>query len=291
MAKRDTLLRVEDIQVDSREYQLVAETIEQYKLLDDVNNVVFLFSGGKDATFGLLAMDNYLRTHRPDISLNAVMVTYPTHVYYEKDGKPRASFEKLKNFWREAGVAVDIYDSPEPDLEEAATQGCKICKHARKTIVDAYLKRWIGKPGKTAIVTGYTLYDILAYLDEFGLYTNFTYDINSVDEHLTKRVKNCLHKMSVREDLPNGLRLIRPLVRLKENDILQYITSRDIPYMNHPCIAAEGKHKRAYFGGLNLLAHADRSSYSGIMDFLDRHHVQLPETFDDVEDQGFFTDC
>lgn len=168
---------------------------------------------------------------------------------------------------------------------------CKICKNARKAIVDKYLNSYIER-GNTAIVTGYTLYDALAYMDEICLVSNFDFNnISPDDAVIINRVKNCLHKMKAKEKLPNGLTIIRPLIAMKENMIMDAVINLNIPYISRGCKAATNKHKREYFKVLNVAAFIDNTTYEGLLNFLAKININLPETFEDVELGNYFTDC
>jgi len=272
-------------------YNKFCNTIEKYNLLESINNVVFLYSGGKDATFGLYFLNKYIMNYYPEINLKAIMVTYPAHVYFEENGEEADCFKRVREFCASQNVDLDVFTSDNQDLTEGAVDGCKICKATRKEILDGYLQN-IGENGKSAIVTGYTLYDILAYLDEYCLLTNFTFDMTQFTEKkITERITNCLHKMNVKEELPGGFRIIRPLVDFKESDVVDFLNDNSIPYINRPCKVSSKKHKRIYFEALNLVESMNNSSYEGIMDFLSKHNIELPKTFNDIQYKFHFTDC
>jgi len=283
----------EGVEHESRDkmFELFSNTIERYDLLEGIENVVYLFSGGKDATFGLYFINKYIKEKGLGVKLNAIMVTYPLHVYFEEDGKEADCYSRTKKFWKDQGVNLEVFISKEEDLKDGAIDGCKICKSARKKIVDNYLNN-VSMSEKTAIVTGYTLYDILAYMDEYCLVTNYNFDTSDIfDKKIINRIQNCLHKMKIKEELPNGFRIIRPLAVFKEDDILNYINAHSIPYTSRPCKVSSFKHKRAYFKVLNLASQINNSSYEGVMEFLSKNNVDLPNTFEDISYDNFFTDC
>ncbi len=272
-------------------YEMFCDTVEKFELLNGIENIVFLFSGGKDATFALYLLNRYIKDNSLVLPLKAVMITYPTHVYFEKDGSETDNFKEVTEFWRREGVEFLAFQSNRQDLAEGDVDGCKICKGARKELVDTFLDAVADKE-TTALVTGYTLGDILAYLNEYCLVSNFNFDISSFsDDKTVRRITNCLHKMNIKEVLPNGFRLIRPLVVFKENDILHYLKENQIPYINRPCKVAPFKHKRAYFNVLNLVESINHTTYEGILGFLSKHNVKFPEQFDDISYSNFFTDC
>lgn len=272
-------------------YSAFCETIEKHELLSGIEKVVFLFSGGKDATLGLYFLNKYIKEKKLPISLEALMVAYPKHVYYLEDGTEADCFVETKKFWEEQQVNVKIFDSKEYDFKDDEKGACKICKNVRKAIVDRYMDSYI-ESGNTAIATGYTLYDALAYMDEICLVSNFDFNNISPDDVTTiNRVKNCLHKMKAKEKLPNGLMIIRPLIAMKENMIMDVVINLNIPYISRGCKAATNKHKREYFKVLNVAAPIDNATYEGLLNFLAKINIDLPETFEDVELGNYFTDC
>lgn len=282
---------VSNLSLEQQLYSLFCKTVAKYELLSGIEKVVFLFSGGKDATLGLFFLNKYIKEKKLPISLEALMVAYPKHVYYLEDRTEADCFVETKKFWEEQQVNVKVFDSKECDFKDDEKGACKICKNARKAIVDRYLDSYI-ESGNTAVVTGYTLYDALAYMDEICLVSNFDFNNISLDDVATlNRVKNCLHKMKAKEKLPNGLTIIRPLIAMKENMIMDAVINLNIPYISRGCKAATNKHKREYFKVLNVAAPIDNATYDGLLNFLAKINIDLPETFEDVELGNYFTDC
>ncbi len=280
-----------NLPVEQQLYSVFCETVAKYELLSGIEKIVFLFSGGKDATLGLFFLNKYLKERELPISLEALMVAYPKHVYYIEDGTEADCFVETKEFWEEQQVNMKIFDSKESDFKDDEEGACKICKSARKDIVDKYLHSYIGNRN-TAIVTGYTLYDALAYMDEICLVSNFDFNNLSPKDAVTmNRVKNCLHKMKAKEILPNGLTIIRPLIAMKENMIMDAVVNLNIPYVSRGCKAAINKHKREYFKVLNVASPINNATYEGLLNFLAKINIDLPETFEDVELGNYFTDC
>ncbi|MGE5626896.1 MAG: hypothetical protein ACM3X7_02135 [Solirubrobacterales bacterium] len=278
-------------ETEDKLYTIFSETMKKYELLEGTEDIIFLFSGGKDATIGLYFLNQYIKRNDLDLNLRAVMVTYPTHVYFHEDGRETECFTSTKNFWKAQGVNLEVFISDTEDLRDGEVNGCKICKSARKQIVDKYLNNATNKK-KTAIVTGYTLYDILAYMDEISLVSNYNFKVSELkDKKAIKRVDNCLHKMKIKEDLPNGFRIIRPLAVFNEDDILEYVKENSIPYVNRPCKVSTAKHKRAYFKVLNIASPINNVSYEGVLNFLSKNEIEMPQNFDDIEYGNYFTDC
>ena len=74
--------------------------------------------------------------------------------------------------------------------------------------------------------------------------------------------------------------------------VKQYaVINLNIPYISRGCKAATNKHKREYFKVLNVAAFIDNTTYEGLLNFLAKININLPETFEDVELGNYFTDC
>ena len=272
-------------------YAKFCDTIVKYDLLKEIKKIVYLFSGGKDATIGLYLLNKYLKENSLDIDLQAIMVTYPQHVYFNDDGSERECYAHIKKYWFGQNVNLHVFVPDDADIGGDEANACKICKTARKKLVDKFLDDIDDKPS-TAIVTGYTLYDILAYVDEMALVCNYDFrNYTKLDQKIVNRIENCLHKMRAKEELPDGFRIIRPLVDFNEVDVVKSNNELNLRFIETPCNAAKYKHKRAYFKMLDIAYSINNTTYEGVMKFLQDQDVVFPETFQDIEYDNSFTDC
>jgi predicted phosphoadenosine phosphosulfate sulfurtransferase len=108
----------------SRVREMFSETIEKFRLLEGINRLLFLFSGGKDATFGLKLLSEYIRESELDIKVEALMITYPKHVYYTYEDLRNDVFEQSLNFWSDQGVDLKIINPPVQDIQNNRAYGC-----------------------------------------------------------------------------------------------------------------------------------------------------------------------
>jgi tRNA(Ile)-lysidine synthase TilS/MesJ len=255
---------------------------------------VFLFSGGKDATIGLDFLIKYLTRQVVPIHLDVVLVTYPKHVYYLEDGTASQCYIDVINYWKNRAINLITYNPDEEDFSDDEITACGVCKRVRKSCIDPYLEKSLReKAGKVVgVITGYTLYDALAYMDEILLVTNFmNNNFLESDIKIKNRVMNCLHKMKAREELPNGLTVIRPLINMHENQVIDYVETMEIPYINRACKAAKSKHKRKYFTALDVAAPINHTDYKSLLQFIKRLDIEFPTTFEDILLSNYFTDC
>ena len=183
--------------VKERLYSNFCEVIDKYNLLQNINHLAYLFSGGKDATIGIDFLQRYLNDNSIKIPLDVVMVTYPKHVYFMEDGSPAECYINTVSYWKQRGISLTVFTPEAEDFADDEPAACGVCKRVRKSYVDPYLENLQKEnPNITiGVVTGYTLYDVLAYMDEILLVTDFkSNDFFDNDPKVKNRVLNCLHK-------------------------------------------------------------------------------------------------
>ena len=262
-------------------------TIDKEKFLLNAKNVIVLFSGGKDCSFLLNGLLQYIDYKKVNVSLKVLCVPYPKHMYYI-NGVETPNFSAIKTYWKNRGVSIDCIDANMDDLDITQGFGCKTCKKARKEIIDPYVNNF---PEGTLLFTGFTKYDILAYTTILQIATN--YDLKSFDlldrETKTLMIK-MLHKFKRKELLPNKKIMVRPLLDFDENDIRDYMMKHEIPYINLSCGVSDFKFKRTFFKALALYDHLP-VSYDNIITMLDKNGISLDLPFDSMIEDNFFIDC
>lgn len=272
-------------------YDKFVDTIEKRNLFVGVERFVILFSCGKDCS---TMLDLFLRyCHDKDIKTpwSVFSAPYPRHMYYHEDGKPKDNFIEIQNYWRMRGIDI-LYTVPEfDDFADDDRYGCKTCKYARKTVIDAYVNQF-GR--NTGIITGFTMNDALSYLNMLLLTCD--YDVSSItrlEEPLKSTTTKMLHKMSLREALPNGKLMIRPVLPFNEWEVKQYLKEANIPSLETPCKITKYKFKRHYSEALGVFDPYN-VTYNGMERFLALNGISLNYgglPFDDVKNDNFFIDC
>lgn len=262
------------------------ETVERYGLISETERLIFCFSGGKDASVGLYFLQKYLNnTNRIRVKLCVLMVLFPKHVYFDENNE-HDQLDTVIKYWESLGIHIDILRVSREDIVSSTCNPCKFCKNAREEEIDKYLSENEYGNAFSTLVTGYTLYDAIAYVSEICLRSNF---LNSPVTN--SRIANCLHKIKPLEILPSGMRLIRPLIRMDECLIKKFLEENNIPYISQGCMASIQKHKRLYFEALKSLNSEIDISYEGLISFLNKNNIFLPETFEDISMSYGFTDC
>jgi len=261
----------------------VIDSIEKYELLNHTEKLVVLFSAGKDATFALYEIVNYIRKNSLKIDMDVILVTYPLHVYFDVNDNELEEFRLIKKFWAEKGVNINYIVPNSVDFADNDKKGCQICKKSRKLVVDDILRKY---EKNVTIMTGYTLFDILAYFNIIQLTAGLQPNICKGPN----QVKNFIHKMHIKEYLPNGNTIIRPLLDVQETEIKNYLNEREIPYITTECKIAKFKFKRLYFEALSILDEVTLG-YEDILKFLNIESISKTGDFSDISNDQYFIDC
>lgn len=265
--------------------------MEAYHLYDDIEHLFILFSGGKDCTMMLDLLLRYHEQFNVNLSYNIYSVLFPKHMYMDKSGNFRDNYIEIRDYWNNRGVNIR-YDIPEnDDFDDDDRFGCKICKRSRKQLIDSFLNDF---SPKTGLVTGFTMYDALSYLNMMLLRCD--YDLSKMKElpgEERNETSRMLHKMSLREHFPNGKYIIRPILPFNEQEVCRYIVNNKLPYLTTPCKISKYKFKRLYSSALDLYD-SFPVTYKGMEAFLLRNGIKLNDnglSFEDVVDNNYFIDC
>lgn len=272
-------------------YSKFKKIVETRALFDDINEFLLLFSCGKDCSMMLDLFFRYYRENKMTQKLVIFSAPFPKHMYYTGDGRETDNFAQIKKYWQERNVSIQ-YEVPSfDDFEDDDKYGCKICKRSRKAVIDRFVNMFSRNVG---IVTGFTIYDALAYLNMLLLTCNFDVDnIKTLPEPLKSTTTKMLHKMSLREHLPNGKYMIRPMLPFTEQEVKAYLEATHIPYLTTPCKISKYKFKRLYSYALDLYEDFP-VTYEGMESFLKKCGIMLNDgglSFEDVEGDNFFIDC
>ena len=278
--------------MNDRLYENFSDMVVNHNLLNGIDHIVCLFSGGKDATILLQFLRRYLKEKNLEVPVNVVMVTYPKHMYFDGD-KKRECYIDLLDYWKKQDVIIDIFIPEQEDFADNCDKSCEICKKTRKSFVDPYLYnvQRSNKNKTIGVMTGYSLYDILAYYELIGQMTNKIKNMPQDNTVEHKRINGMLHKFKPREELPNNLVMLRPLLNMREDLIKEYLAENKIPYITKPCKAGSRKFKRIYFKKLDGDFGIENGTYDELLSSLKMKGVQLPTTFEEIKDSNYFIDC
>lgn len=272
-------------------YEKFEKTILERKLFADIDHFLVLYSFGKDCTMMLDLFLKFCQKHQVQTPFTVYTVTYPKHMYLSEDGSLNEDIKTVVAYWKSRGVDIEIVTPPCDDFGDEDKEGCRTCKKSRKPLLDPHIN---GLPDKTGVLTGFTMYDALAYLTMAQLSCNYQLEnLYSLPEPLRSTTSKMLHKMSLREDLPNGRRFIRPVLPFQEQEVQKYMQITGLPCSSAECKISKYKFKRLLSRGLDLFTDFP-VTYEGIETFLKKNGISLNDgglPFADVENDNFFIDC
>lgn len=272
-------------------YNKFCDIIDKNKLFDDISSFVLLFSCGKDCSALLDMFLQYYNEHNMNQEFVIFSVQYPKHMYYDSNGRITSNFENIIKYWEKRGIEVRYITPPFDDFDDDDRDGCDRCKKSRKFEIDKFINSLSDKVG---ILTGFTIYDALAYLNILLLKCNFDISkLTLMEESEKNNITRMLHKMSLKEFLPNHKYMIRPMLPFFEKEILSYLVNKNIPYLTSTCKINKYKFKRLYSNALNLYDEIP-VTYNGIENFLIKYGIKINNgnlEFNDVEQYNYFIDC
>lgn len=272
-------------------YRKFENTINERKLFDNIDRFLILYSFGKDCTMMMDLFFRYYEEHSLRIPYSVFTVPYPKHMYYSNPGVFSDEVLETLAYWENRGIKIEIEEPQCDDLDFDDKYGCKVCKRSRKPVLDKYINAC---GGNTGILTGFTIYDALAYLTMIQLTCDYDLSrLSSLEEPLRSNTSKMLHKMSLRENLPNGKVFIRPMLPFNEQDIQEYMRAVKLPCASTSCQITKYKFKRILSRGLDLYDDFP-VTYEGIERFLERNGIILNDgglSFDDVREENYYVDC
>jgi hypothetical protein len=231
-----------------------------------------------------------LLSHYPTVisKMEILCVMYPHHVYHHDKGDT-ACFSRVKEYWYSRGVKIEYKTVPESDFDDNDKEGCRTCKKLRKSVIDPYVYE---RPTNTGLITGLTLYDVLAYISIVYFHTRLNLEnFPKLSDGIKCGLIKTLHKVRSYEYLPSGKIMIRPLLRFTETEIIDYLNEKKIPYVNTPCKIGPYKFKRPFSEALNVFQ-GNLPTYDDVVSTLERHGIIFDELpFDEMANDSFFIDC
>lgn len=230
----------------------VRRTSEKYGMISDGDRIAVGISGGKDSLTLLAALAEMRRFYPHRYEVIAVTV--------DMGFDPPADFSRIREFCDGLGVEYHIVPTQIFDIvfrERKEENPCSLCARMRRgALYDA-----VKKLGCNKLALGHHLDDAVN-----------TFLMNLFFEG---RI-GCFSPVTV---LDNGITLIRPMLDVKESDVLYFVSGTPLPILKSPC-PEDGHTERAEIG--KLVKELERK-HKGL-----RHRILLAMERGEVD--GFFPD-
>ncbi len=184
------------------------KAIQEYALISDNDKIMVCISGGKDSFLLAKCMQELYRHGKQNFSVEYVVMN---------PGYNEANLKLIKENAKKLNVPIQIFDS---DIFEVANtiageSPCYMCARMRR----GYLYSKAKELGCNKIALGHHFNDVI----ETTLLSMF----------YGSEVKTMMPKLHS-DNFP-GLELIRPMYMIKEEDILSWVKSNDLTFLNCAC--------------------------------------------------------
>ena len=208
----------------------VRRALDDYHMITDNDRIAVGISGGKDSLTLLLALHGLMRFYPKPFTLHAVTVDL---------GFDNLDLDKIQELCNKIGIPYTIVKT---QIAEIVFEGhreenpCSLCAKLRKGAFNNAIK----KEGCNKIAYAHHRDDMIATLFLSLLYEGRFQALEPVT-YLEK----------------SGLTLIRPLLYMRESDVVGFTNKAALPVVKSPC-PADGKTRRKYVE--ELLRRIDREN-------------------------------
>ena len=219
----------------------------QYQtILSDFSNknIVLAYSGGKDSSVVLHMMNQAQKDMGFHMEVHGVV--FPNHVLTaEEQGR-------LKQYWRKQDIEIQWHATSidERELSEAAERGeipCRVCNKAKKSVLINYFKEMDFNFDSTVIVMSYSLWDLVSATIEHILGSIYSVDdihTNDFRQQLNNRFNETSQRFFPVITLREGLTIFKPLIHYNDQQILNYLSTNQIPIVANKCEYKDYRPKR-----------------------------------------------
>lgn len=194
----------------------IARAIAEFDLIEDGDNIVVGFSGGKDSAFLVYAMAIFQKIMKIDFKLSVVTVDLGFEEGME--------IERMKEYCARLGVSYYVEETKIADtiLQDDLKNPCAKCSYFRRGVISKFMKEY----GFNKIAYGHHYDDVVE---------TFLMSIIYSGQVKTFEPKSYLSESDIHS--------IRPLVYIREKDIIATKELIDYQAVKSPC-PYDGETKR-----------------------------------------------
>jgi tRNA(Ile)-lysidine synthase TilS/MesJ len=249
------------------------QNISILKNLSD-KKVFITYSGGKDSSVTLYMLNEAGREFGFEFETHAAV--YPHNVFND------AEKDRLDLFWKEQGIGIIWHELTDPDdlLEDALKRNivpCQICNKVKKDRLINIVKSSFPDVSSLVIVMSYSLWDLVSSNVEHILntiYSNPGLSTGIKGKDPDERFMETSQRFYPFIRLNKGLSIFKPLIYYNDQEIMNFISEKNIPTITEKCKYHIYRPKRLfanYYKQMDL--HFD---YHKVMQFA-KKSLELPE--------------
>jgi tRNA(Ile)-lysidine synthase TilS/MesJ len=231
------------------------------------NNIISLFSGGKDSS---VVMHFLLKAGQEfEFDFESHAAAFPAHRYTD------AEKNRIESYWQNRGKNITWNDvsASDDDLRKSENP-CYPCQEVRKKLLKSFLTGSIEDWNRLVLIVSYSLSDIVSYAVEYLLGDIFSNNVKREGAEESKRYKETAQRFYPLLKMKEGYSVFRPLIKLNNDDILNVIEQENIPILSIPCEFKDYRPKRIlqnYYQRMDL-----RFEYNQLFEFA-KNSLDLPD--------------
>lgn len=226
--------------------------------------VFMTYSGGKDSSLILHFLQNASEEFHFNFETHAI--PFPSNILMKE-------IDKLNRYWEDRGIIIMWHDVSVSDIKltEALDQKvspCLICNQTKKNVLRNYLRDSDLKLSSAVIVMNYSLWDLVSATIEHILGEIYS-DKKKSNMLQGKKPEERFIEISQRFypllTISNGPTIIKPLIKYNDQEILNSISTYNIPIASTKCEFNLYRPKRwfaTYYNSMGL-----QFSYDDVFNF------------------------
>ena len=194
------------------------KAVDDYRMIEDGDKIAIGISGGKDSLALLCALHGLKRFYTPSFSIKAITVDL---------GFDNVDFGKIQAMCDEMDIEYKIVKTDIGKIifdDRKETNPCALCAKMRKGALNTAIKEM----GCNKVAYAHHKDDVVETMMMSLVYEGRIHTFSPV---------TYLDKMDVT--------VIRPLIYMKEVDVIGFVNKANLPVMKSPC-PADGHTKREY---------------------------------------------
>lgn len=221
------------------EHQSILKTLINKK-------TIVTFSGGKDSSVTLFLIEKASKEFGFNFEIHAAL--FPQKVFGD------TTKINIEQFWQSRGININWHEIQESDnvLQDVISHNidpCLMCGQIKKQAMVQYVKESIKDFSTLVIVMGYSLWDLVSSTIEHILnayYSNSEYSNKITKKDYNERFIETSQRFYPFIKLKEGLSIFKPLIYYNDQEIMNFVTEKNIPVCTMQCKYHDFRPKRAF---------------------------------------------